>query len=167
MTWDFIGIYIQANKYVICGLTFFVFGVSLYANTSYFVSRDALRFYPPFIAGVQHTQNTHLGGEYYAIAEALAAGKGFSNPFRAEIGPTAWMPSVYPMFLAALIRVLPSRMMVALGVVVLKNIVLISAGLLLCEIAKKTRLRLPASVVLALFCLWLVCNFRWFFSGYA
>lgn len=74
MIWYCIRAYIQANKHAICGLIFFVFGVSLYANTSYFVNRDALRFYPPFVAGVQHTQNTHLGGQYYAIAEALAAG---------------------------------------------------------------------------------------------
>ena len=145
-------------------LIFFVFGLSLYANTSYFVSNESLRFYPPFVAGVQHTQNTHLGGEYYAIAEALAAGKGFSNPFRAETGPTAWMPPLYPFLLAALIKVLPSKMMVALVVVILKNIVLIITGLLLYEIAKKTRQRLPAGAVLVLFCLWLLCNFRWFFQ---
>ena len=156
--------YISTNRAAVITLTLFVFVASLYVNTSYFVSKDSLRFYPPFVAGVQHTQNTHLGGEYYAIAEALAAGKGFSNPFRAETGPTAWMPPLYPLFLAALIKVLPSKMMVALVVVVLKNIVLIITGLVLYEIAKKTRLRLPASVVLVLFCLWLLCNFRWFFQ---
>ena len=74
------------------------------------------------------------------------------------------MPPVYPFILAALLKVLPSKMMVALVVVLLKNIVLIITGLFLYEIAKKTRLRLPASVVLVLYCMWLLCNFRWFFQ---
>ena len=74
------------------------------------------------------------------------------------------MPPVYPFILAALLKVLPSKMMVALVVVFLKNIVLIITGLFLYEIAKKTRLRLPASVVLVLYCMWLLCNFRWFFQ---
>ena len=35
------------------------------------------------------------------IAYALAQGKGFSNVFRTETGPTAWLPPVYPLIVAA------------------------------------------------------------------
>lgn len=156
--------YISTNKPSIIILSVFVFGLSLYINTSYFVSKEALRFYPPFIAGVQHTANTMLGSEYYAIAEALVAGKGFSNPFRVDTGPTAWMPPLYPFILAALISVLPSKPFVAIAVIFIKNIVLILTGLFLYEIAKKTRLRVRAGYVLIVYCLWLLCNFRWFFQ---
>jgi hypothetical protein len=36
--------------------------------------------------------NAHLGAEYYNIASALVRGRGFSDPFVVESGPTAWMP---------------------------------------------------------------------------
>ena len=35
------------------------------------------------------------------IAYALAEGKGFSNVFRTETGPTAWLAPVYPLLVAA------------------------------------------------------------------
>lgn len=156
--------YIKTNKYVLLFLTVYVFGLSLYANTSYFVNKETLRFYPPFVAGVQHTVNTMLGGEYYAIAESLVAGTGYSNPFHIDTGPTAWQPPVYPLMLAGLLQAFPSKQHVTFIIVAFKNIILIVTGLLLYGIAKKTRLRLPAGFILILYCLWLVCFFRWFFQ---
>jgi hypothetical protein len=35
------------------------------------------------------------------IAYSLASGRGFSNPFRRETGPTAWLTPVYPLLAAA------------------------------------------------------------------
>jgi len=35
------------------------------------------------------------------IAYSLVSGKGFSNPFRRETGPTAWLTPVYPLVVAA------------------------------------------------------------------
>jgi hypothetical protein len=35
------------------------------------------------------------------IAYSLAVGKGFSNPFRRDTGPTAWLTPVYPLLVAA------------------------------------------------------------------
>src|SRR5260370_23503989 len=35
-----------------------------------------------------------------SIAYALAAGKGFSSPFRRETGPTAWLTPIYPSLVA-------------------------------------------------------------------
>lgn len=156
--------YIKTYKYVLIILTVYVFGLSLYANSSYFVNKEALRFYPPFVSGEQHTVNTMLGAEYYAIAESLAAGKGYSSPFCTDTGPTAWQPPVYPLILAGLLQIYPSKYFVALTIIVLKNIILVFTGLLLYGIAKKTRLCLPAGFILILYCSWLLCFFRWFFQ---
>lgn len=39
------------------------------------------------------------------IAYSLAVGKGFSSPFRADTGPTAWTTPVYPLLIAGVFRV--------------------------------------------------------------
>jgi len=39
------------------------------------------------------------------IAHSLAIGQGFASPFRVNTGPTAWMPPVYPVLLAAIFRI--------------------------------------------------------------
>jgi hypothetical protein len=41
-----------------------------------------------------------------SIAHALATGKGFSNPFNKDTGPTAWLTPVYPLLVAATFKVL-------------------------------------------------------------
>jgi 4-amino-4-deoxy-L-arabinose transferase-like glycosyltransferase len=38
------------------------------------------------------------------IAHSLAVGNGFSSPFRVDTGPTAWLPPVYPLLLAGIMR---------------------------------------------------------------
>jgi hypothetical protein len=40
-----------------------------------------------------------------SIAHALATGKGFSNPFNKDTGPTAWLTPVYPLLVAGTFRV--------------------------------------------------------------
>lgn len=40
------------------------------------------------------------------IAYSLASGKGFSNPFRRDTGPTAWLTPVYPLLVAATFKLL-------------------------------------------------------------
>jgi len=39
------------------------------------------------------------------IAMSLATGKGFSSPTRHDTGPTAWLPPIYPLLIAAIFRV--------------------------------------------------------------
>jgi hypothetical protein len=39
------------------------------------------------------------------IAYSLASGHGFGSPFRVDTGPTAWMTPLYPLILAAIMRV--------------------------------------------------------------
>jgi 4-amino-4-deoxy-L-arabinose transferase-like glycosyltransferase len=40
-----------------------------------------------------------------SIGYALSTGQGFSNPFRKQTGPTAWLTPVYPLLVAAAFRV--------------------------------------------------------------
>ena len=41
-----------------------------------------------------------------SIAHALVTGKGFSNPFLKDTGPTAWLTPVYPLLVAATFKIL-------------------------------------------------------------
>ncbi len=146
-------------------LVLFVFGLSLYANLSFLAPRPgALRFFPPFRAGVDVNFNLHLGAEYLNIARALAAGKGFSNPFQVESGPTAWMPPVYPALLAALLLLFGSPPGVAAAVVLAKNAVLVATGLLVLHAARESAQRAPPALALVGYAAWLLCHFAWFFQ---
>jgi hypothetical protein len=57
---------------------------------------DQARRIPPGVLGTVPFQQ-----ETGNIAYALAQGKGFSNVFRTETGPTAWLAPVYPLLVAA------------------------------------------------------------------
>ncbi|HWW14294.1 MAG TPA: glycosyltransferase family 39 protein [Candidatus Dormibacteraeota bacterium] len=46
-----------------------------------------------------------FAGETGRIAQSLVEGKGFSSPFFGQTGPTAIMPPIYPLLLAAVFRV--------------------------------------------------------------
>jgi 4-amino-4-deoxy-L-arabinose transferase-like glycosyltransferase len=49
--------------------------------------------------------NFNFGWEMGRIGEALAAGRGFSDPFGAPTGPTAWEPPLYPYLIACAFRI--------------------------------------------------------------
>ena len=53
--------------------------------------------------------NMELGYEYGNIADALARGDGFADPFRSDGGPTAWMPPAYPVLIAGIFKVFGAR----------------------------------------------------------
>jgi hypothetical protein len=61
---------------------------------------DQARKIAPGVLGVVPFQQ-----ETGNIAFALAEGKGFSNVFRTETGPTAWLAPVYPLMVAAIFKV--------------------------------------------------------------
>jgi 4-amino-4-deoxy-L-arabinose transferase-like glycosyltransferase len=46
-----------------------------------------------------------FAGETGRIARSLAEGQGFSNPFFADTGPTAWLAPVFPALLAAVFKI--------------------------------------------------------------
>jgi len=117
-----------------------VIGGSLWANLSCLVTNRAdFRFFPPFIAGVNRNQNEHLAAEYYSIATAIVAGRGFSDPFREQTGPTAWMPPVLCWILAALRWVADgdTEIVVALFVL-LQDLALIFTGLMIVALSRRT-----------------------------
>lgn len=60
---------------------------------------DQARKISPGVLGVVPFQQ-----ETGNIAFALAEGKGFSNVFRTETGPTAWLAPVYPLLVAAIFK---------------------------------------------------------------
>ena len=62
--------------------------------------------------GVLHTykqraQDNHFGygWEMGKIGEALALGRGFSNPFGVQTGPSAWEPPLYPYLIGGVFKV--------------------------------------------------------------
>jgi hypothetical protein len=60
-----------------------------------FAWNEARKIAPGVLGNVPFQQETGN------IAYALAAGKGFSNVFRTDTGPTAWLAPVYPLIVAA------------------------------------------------------------------
>ena len=53
--------------------------------------------------GDEHSNNP-FGVEICSIAAHIVRGKGFSSPFFIDTGPTAWIPPVYPYFVALVFR---------------------------------------------------------------
>jgi hypothetical protein len=47
----------------------------------------------------------NFGFEAGRIARSLATGQGYANPFNGPSGPTAWLPPLYPLLLAAVFQV--------------------------------------------------------------
>ena len=117
-----------------------MFTCSAYANLSFAVTNpDDYRFFPPFEPSVNLNANKTLGAEYGNIAHALAAGRGFSDPFIHPTGPTAWQPPVYPLFLAGLLWLFDGNLDGVVGVVLFMQVfVLIGTGLLVVGLVQQT-----------------------------
>jgi len=121
--------------------------------------------YLNFLAGgPMPVLRNHLGGEYRCIAEALAAGRGFSDPFGVPTGPTAWMPPVFPVLMAVLLKILGEIQAVAAVVLTLHNLVLIYMGLLVLRLASEPD-HAPGSraLALALYTMAIICNYYYLF----
>jgi hypothetical protein len=56
------------------------------------------------------------------IAYSVAAGNGFSSPFREETGPTAWLTPVYPLLVAAMFEIFGTYTFTAFVATVVFNI---------------------------------------------
>jgi hypothetical protein len=143
-----------------------VFGCSIYANLSFAITdKEYLEYLPPFKPRINANWNHHLGAEYFHIAQALAAGKGFSDPFtNLESGPTAWMPPILPAILVSLLWMFDGdKDLVMVVVVFLQVLVVIGTGVLVLALARQTTSRLWTVMVLMLFLLGVVYDFRsWF-----
>jgi hypothetical protein len=136
-----------------------------YANLSFFVHHPAdFRFFPPFQAGYNRNSNRHLGAEYMNIARALVGRRGFSDPFAAGTGPTAWMPPVYPVLLAALLWLLRAVHRVAAVIVLLQCMVLWLGAYVVTRICRVVPTSVPAWLPLVFYGTWLTAYFDWFFQ---
>ncbi len=136
-----------------------------YANLSFFVhDRADFRFLPPFEAGYDGNDNFHLGAEYFNIARALVDGRGFSDPFAAGTGPTAWMPPVYPVLIAALLWSLGKVRRVAEVIVLLQCMVWWLGAYVVTRISRVVPTSVPAWLPLLFYGAWLTAYFEWFFQ---
>jgi hypothetical protein len=72
-----------------------VFGGSVYANLAHDVkdSQD-YKYFPPFQSHRNRNLVDHLGSEYKYVAQAIYAGRGYSEPFGRDTGPTSWVPPI-------------------------------------------------------------------------
>jgi 4-amino-4-deoxy-L-arabinose transferase-like glycosyltransferase len=68
-----------------------------------FVLRFAFILWKKTYVGDEHSNNP-FGVEICSIAAHIVRGKGFSSPFQIDTGPTAWVPPVYPYFVALVFR---------------------------------------------------------------
>ncbi|MGC8642452.1 MAG: hypothetical protein ACP5XB_21535 [Isosphaeraceae bacterium] len=137
---------------VICLLVLvqFVLGASLYFN---FLSH-----------GVMPKAATHLGGEHRCIAQSLAAGRGFADPFGIPTGQTAWMAPVFPALLAVLFKFLDGIEAVASVVLLLQDLVLIYMGLLVLRFASGPgHAQRDRTLALVLYLAALACHYRYMF----
>ena len=73
------------------GLVFIFMGIAYWKSTD-----------PASLPWLKHDFRSHIGAEYDCIAQAIRKGRGFSDPFQIETGPTAWMPPVLPYVMAGL-----------------------------------------------------------------
>ena len=76
-----------------------MFAVALVIRAVYITMAHSYRFH----AGLDHFE---FGWEMGRVGRSLATGRGFADPFiPAHTGPTAWMPPLYPLIIAAVFRV--------------------------------------------------------------
>ncbi len=80
---------------------------------------------------------TQFGSEYGWIADSLARGEGFSNPFGEPTGPTAWMPPGYVWMMALVFKIFgPLSQASAVFLLLLKAVGLSLAVYLLVQAAR-------------------------------
>src|SRR5947199_9549916 len=66
-------------------------------RAAYILVLHTYRFKP-----VEH--NFSFGWEMGSVGHALALGRGFSDPFGVETGPTAWEPPLYPFLIGGVFK---------------------------------------------------------------
>jgi hypothetical protein len=87
------------------------------------------------------SSNGHLGAEYDAIAQSIFAGNGYSDAFRCESGPTAWMPPLLPFLLAGLYWLTDYQPTDVVGCVLgLKAISIALSGVIVLQESRRTNL---------------------------
>lgn len=76
-------------------------------------------------------ETSQIGAEYDTIAQAIRAGRGFSDPFHEQTGPTAWMPPVLVYLTAGLYCLTGDSRDIVVEIIITLNWLSISFGGLL------------------------------------
>ncbi len=76
---------------------FWMFGIGALLRIGWIIIGHTYRFNAAY-------HNFGFGWEMGRIGAAIASGHGFSNPFEAPTGPTAWEPPLYPYLTAGVFR---------------------------------------------------------------
>jgi hypothetical protein len=109
--------------------------------------------------------NYHFGGEYGKIAESIVNGKGYSDVFGTDSGPTAWMPPLYTFLLALIFWVLGPYIPGSVwALLVLKYIALSIVPILLLRICSRTHPGIQAYLVLPIYLCLIFYNRGAFFA---
>jgi hypothetical protein len=109
--------------------------------------------HPHQLDWLRSDRSKHLGAEYNSIAQALVAGRGFSDPFRKHTGPTAWMPPILPSMLAAVHWLTNGTEAVAVEFLLsIHGLGVFLAGIILLIEARRLRMRWLGVVILVAAC---------------
>jgi len=148
-------------------VAFAIFGFAIWANSSYLITnRVHFQYIPPFKKYVNDNDNHHLGAEYYNIAKAIVAGRGYADPFGEPTGPTAWMPPVLPLILAGLLWVSDGDRDIVMTVIIFLQVyTLFGTGFLVLLLAAKTTTRIWAGVTALSFIIAVSTNFHLWFQS--
>ncbi|MGA7908681.1 MAG: glycosyltransferase family 39 protein [Candidatus Sulfotelmatobacter sp.] len=77
---------------------FWMVAIALFLRVGWIIVAHTYRFKPV-------DNNFGFGWEMGRIGAALAAGRGFSDPFGVPTGPTAWEPPLYPYLVAGVFKI--------------------------------------------------------------
>ena len=97
------------------------------------VAADIKRHHSDWLWFLAEDQAHTLGVEYDSIAQSIASGRGFSDPFHSNSGPTAWMPPIQPLFLAGIYSFWKTRERVSQFIVGFQCFVAFLTGLLVLQ----------------------------------
>lgn len=138
MTSAFLMRLVRGAPYALVAAT--VVAMTLYSHSVKWLDLDGAdyRFYPPFMKYNNRHMTDHLGAEYLSIAKAIRAGRGFSDPFRTESGPTAWMPPILPYLQAGILEATDGHLTrTVYCVVTLQSLTLILTGCMVVAAARR------------------------------
>ena len=119
--------------------------VLIFMGVAYWKSVD-----PQSLPWLKHDFRSHIGAEYDCIAQAIRKGRGFSDPFQIETGPTAWMPPVLPYAIAGIYCAYgDDRSMVVFWMVALQGVSTWLACFILLRESRRLR-HLIAGIIIAI-----------------
>ena len=137
--------------------------VTVYANWMFFTGDSGLAgLIPPFVPFYNNNGQTHLGGEYFSLANAVYEGRGFSDPFGDPTGPSGWSPPILVFGMAAILFLVGGSK-IALTTVFLFGQVPVLAFTATASLHLGSRLKNAWAGLLATAIVMMV-NFKWIFQ---